>query len=241
MGPVLEVTSMAEAHAERASWLARLHWSSIVAGVLVALAIHVVMGLLGAAMGFAAEPADSNALGTGALIWGLITPFVATLVGAFVTVRHADLREDGASNLHGILVWCIGLIAGALFLSGTMSLGAIGGGAAASNPRFAPRNPQAAVTDRAQDDAAAQAAKAAGGAALAALLGLVGAVAGAAWARNAGEGRGFRVRIDRGARSEHREDRYATAEGEHPVVREGSVPPPPEVVRREGPGAPGMH
>jgi hypothetical protein len=235
---------MAEVHAERGGFLSRLHWSSIIAGVLVALAIHVVMGLFGLALGFSAEPADNGALGTGALIWGLLTPFVATLVGAYVAVRHADLRDAGASNLHGILVWCIGLVAGALFLSGAMSAGTIGAGAAGSNPRLAP-NPNAAVTERQQDEAAANAAKAAGGAALAALLGFVGAIAGAAWARNAGEGRGFRLRIDREGRREERDryagERYATAEGERPTVQEGTVPPPPEVVRREGPGAPGVH
>jgi hypothetical protein len=234
---------MGEAHAERPGFLARLHWSGIIAGVLVALAIHVVMGLLGVAMGLAAEPADSEGLGVGAMIWGLLTPFVASLVGAWIAVRMAEARDATASNMHGILVWCIGLVAGALFLTGTMSAGAMTAGALGSNPR-AVRNPQAQVTERQQEDAAKQGAKTAGGAALAALLGLVGALGGAALARNAGEGRRFRIRIDRGERrGEERfaSDRYATAGGDVPVVRTGTVPPPPEVVRRDDPGAPGMH
>ena len=69
--------------------LPRLTWGAVIAGVLLALASHIVLGLLGAALGFAAQPADSNAVGAGAAIWALLTPFVATLVGAWVACRMA--------------------------------------------------------------------------------------------------------------------------------------------------------
>ena len=40
-------------------FFARVHWSAVIAGALLALGVHIVMGLIGAALGFAAEPADS--------------------------------------------------------------------------------------------------------------------------------------------------------------------------------------
>jgi hypothetical protein len=213
----------------------RLHWGSIIAGALVALASHVVLGLVGAALGLAAEPADSRGVGAGAAIWGLLTPFVATLIGAWVAVRSADERSAASSNLHGVLVWCIGLLAGAIFLTGTLATGAMSAGAAASNPRAG--RDRGAVTERQQDRGAGRTAAGVGGGALASLLGLAGAFAGAAIARRPG-----RFRLGRRREARFGGDTYATAEGaDRPVVREGSVPPPPEVVRREGPGAPGMH
>jgi MFS family permease len=185
----------------------RLHWGAIIAGVLLALAAHVVLGLVGAALGFAAEPADSEALGVGAAMWALVTPFVATLLGAWLACRLAAAHEDRSANLHGVLVWCVGLIAGALFLTGTMATGAMTAGTAASgNLGFARRmarggdaRPDTVVAEQRADDAGRAAAAAAGGAALASLAGLLGAIVGAAIAsrRSTGRGLGWRIAIQR--------------------------------------------
>jgi hypothetical protein len=184
----------------------RLHWGAVIAGVLVAIAGHVVLGLVGAALGLAAEPANSTALGVGAAIWALVTPFVATLIGAWLACRMASAQESRSATLHGILVWCIGLIAGALFLTGTMASGAMTAGTAASGnlgpaQRMTGREPRAdAVRSEARtDDVAAAAGAAAGGAALAAIAGLLGAVAGAGLAsrRSSGRGLGWRIAIQR--------------------------------------------
>src|SRR5512142_462653 len=112
--------------------LPRLSWGPVIAGVLLALAAHVVLGLVGAAIGFAAGPADSRAGGAGAAIWALITPFVATALGAWLAVRMAGREDEAGANLHGVMVWCIGLIAGAIFLAGTAASGTLALGTAAS-------------------------------------------------------------------------------------------------------------
>lgn len=159
----------------------RLQWSAVITGVIVALAAHIVIGLVGAALGFAARQADSGALGAGAAIWGLITPFVATLLGAWVACRIATQLDAAGSNLHGVVVWCIGLIAGALFLTGLMATGAMTAGAAASGNAGALQR----ITS----------ARVAGGAAMAALAGLLGAIAGVGIARSRAEGRGLGWKI----------------------------------------------
>lgn len=109
--------------------LPRVRWGAIAAGVLVSLALHIVLGLFGAGLGLAADPADSNAVGAGAAIWGLLIPLVASFCGAYVATRMAASLHPTSGVLHGSIVWCIGLIAGAIFLTGTAAFGAIAAGA----------------------------------------------------------------------------------------------------------------
>jgi hypothetical protein len=180
----------------------RLHWSAVLAGVFVAIAGHIVLGLVGAALGLAAEPADSEGVGAAAAIWALVTPFVATLLGAWLACRMAGAADERAANVHGVLVWCIGLVAGALFLTGTLATGAMTAGTAASGnlgpaQRFMGGEP--ARTPRSAEvrteEAARRAAAGAGGAALAAIAGLLGAVVGAGLSSRRSRGRGFGWRL----------------------------------------------
>src|SRR5512139_1646062 len=211
--PAREDLDMANVGTEAAGgrFIPRLHWSAIIAGVFLALAAHVTMGLIGAALGLAAEPTDSEALGAGAAIWGLITPFVASLLGAWLAVRLSGEEDKVGSNVHGVLVWCIGLIAGALFLTGTLATGAMSVGAAASgNVRAAERMmggaPARGPAAEARADQAGRAgAAAAGGAALAAISGLLGAVIGTGLATRRGKGRGLGWRIAIQRHEERRE------------------------------------
>jgi hypothetical protein len=219
-----------------ARFLPRLHWSAIIAGVFLALAAHVVMGLIGAAVGLAAGPADSEALGAGAAFWALVTPLVASLLGAWLAVRLSGAEDKLGSYVHGILVWCVGLIAGAVFLAGTLATGAMSAGTAASGNLGAAERmmgaPASGQVDEARADQAGRAgAAAAGGAALAAISGLLGAVIGTGLATRRGKGRGlgWRIAIQR-----------------HEVRREGVLPGsearpygPPYGATPESRGAPG--
>lgn len=235
-----------ELEGRRAGVMPRLSWGAVIAGVLLALAVHVVMGLVGGAIGFAAEPADSGALGAGAAIWALLTPFVATLLGAWLAVRMSGREDEAGSNLHGVMVWCIGLLAGAVFLAGTLATGAMAAGASASGNAGVMRQMGVGRLDAGPartEPAADQAGAAAGGGAMAALCGLLGAFAGAAVARRArGRGVGFRIAVHRthgvGAGAEHPAGLGATGAG---LGAEPGVRMPPagrEPARTEIPGAP---
>jgi hypothetical protein len=191
-----------ESQAAGARPFPRLHWGAVIAGVFLAIAGHIVLGLVGAALGFAAEPTDSAGMGAAAAIWALVTPFVATLLGAWLACRMAGADDTRSANVHGILVWCIGLIAGAVFLTGTLASGAMATGTAASGnlgqaqrlmgaePGAGPRAAEART-----EEAARRAAASAGGAALAAIAGLLGAVVGAGLSARRPRGRGFGWRL----------------------------------------------
>jgi hypothetical protein len=127
----------------------------------------------------------------------MLVPFVASLIGAWVCVRVARETDAGGAGLHGALVWCIGLVAGALFLTGSMASGMMSSATAMSgNAAFAERQlgdeRAPGRSERRQDAAAAAAAAAAGAAGLGAILGLCGAFAGAALGRSALTGAGRR-------------------------------------------------
>jgi hypothetical protein len=222
----------------------RLHWGAVIAGVLLALATHVVLGLMGAALGFAAAPSNSRAVGAAAAIWALVTPFVAALLGAWLACRMAAAEDSRSASLHGILVWSIGLIAGALFLAASAATGAMTAGIAASgNLGAVQRTARAEAGGRAPGPAAARggedagkaAAAGAGAGALAAIAGLLGAFVGAGIAQQrigARRGRGFWIgkwRLERHEEASARGDRgrgAGTTYGTQPHLPESEIPPP---------------
>jgi hypothetical protein len=220
----------------------RLHWSAVIAGVFLAIACHIVMGLAGAALGLAAEPADSQAVGAAAAIWALITPFVATLLGAWLACRLADTAgDDRSAYVHGILVWCIGLVAGALFLTGTLASGAMAAGTAASGtvgqmqrmPGGEVRTTPRATSPR-TDEAARRAGAAAWGLVLSAIAGLLGAVVAAGLGQRRPRGRGFGWRVAIQRRDEAHAGTHGGHLGQERYAGTSQYGPPPT----RAPGAP---
>ena len=198
--------------------LPRVQWGPVIAGVLCALAVQIVLGLCGVAFGFASAPAGGGPKVLAAIWAVLITPVAASFVGALVAVRIAGERLDAGAYLHGALVWCIGLIAGAIFLSGLASSGAMSAGAAAGNMTL--RSDMLMGGAQVRDDTAKSAALGTSAAAVGALLGLGGALLGAAVGKQMLTGEPI-VRRRRGSRElPHRE--YRTGEGG------AAYPPPPQ-------------
>ncbi len=185
--------------------LPRLQWGPVITGVLCALAAQIVLGLFGATFGFAAAPAG-EALGILAVVWGLVTPIVASFIGAHVAVRMTRETTDASVYLHGALVWCIGLIVGAIFITGSLASGAMTAGTAASGNigvraierRATPTNRARAQT--AAGDASKGAAEGTGAAGVAALLGLGGALLGAGVGKRVLTGRTMHRDRSRGSR-----------------------------------------
>jgi hypothetical protein len=90
----------------------RISWSSVIAGVLIALVVDVALSLLGLALGAAtidpayeATPVDPS-LATGAVIWTAATILLSTFAGGWVAGRVAG-QPDASGILHGLLVWTI--------------------------------------------------------------------------------------------------------------------------------------
>lgn len=86
--------------------LKRISWSAIFAGVIAAIFIHLLLTLLGTAVGTSSidpmkEQNPLDGIGTGAAIWTGISMLVSIAVGAWVSGRLAQ-REG---MLHGLLMF----------------------------------------------------------------------------------------------------------------------------------------
>jgi len=163
--------------------LPEVRWSAVGAGVAFALAAHVCLGLFGAALGFASEAGDSRVLGVFAGLWALLSGFVASFLGAAVACRISAASDVRTAGLHGLLVWCVSLVVGALFLSGTLAGSAMGtsyvlNGGVVSNDGGRDTGPGSPIDSAARE---ASVASLLGG--LATLAGLAGAITGATFAR----------------------------------------------------------
>lgn len=107
----------------------RLSWGAILAGMFVATALHIVLALLGTAIGFAAwEPGERvDTLGAGLGIWVVVSGIIALFIGGLITGRLAGILTRGDGALHGVVLWSVSTILAAwLVMSG---LGTVLGGA----------------------------------------------------------------------------------------------------------------
>jgi len=109
----------------------RLSWGAIFAGLFVAVGLHLVLSLLGIAIGLSAwSPAtpggaDAGDIATGVGIWAAVSALIALFAGGATTGRLAGIlrRKDGA--LHGVVLWALTtvttlwlMVSGAGFLLG---------------------------------------------------------------------------------------------------------------------------
>jgi hypothetical protein len=116
-------------------------WGAVIAGAFVAAALSLALLALGTGIGFSAVSPWSNsgasaaALGWTAIIWLVLTQLIASSVGGYLAGRlrvkwtsvhtHEVYFRDTA---HGFLVWAVGLVVTAAFL--TSAATSLVGGAA---------------------------------------------------------------------------------------------------------------
>lgn len=142
----------------------RISWSAVIAGVVLVLALNVLLGVLGAGIGFGAlhpgapdTPATSEMIDRAGL-WSLGTAVVSLLVGCWAAARLANVgaRKDGA--LHGLVIWGLSVLVTVWLLSsalgGAMSMlggvvSSVGGGLRAVAPQITQVNGDA-VAQQAQ-------------------------------------------------------------------------------------------
>jgi hypothetical protein len=160
----------------RAPW--PLSWSAVWVGTLAALALVLIFGLIGVAIGAhrAGHPLgrwhDMSFL---ALLWSVLAAFLAFAAGGWVAAKVAGLRRSESAMLHGAIAWLVAVPILLLLsaLGASAYFGTWYGGLAGTPAWVAP------MAAAAEDPAAAIAARNGAVAAVAALLlGLVGGVIG---------------------------------------------------------------
>jgi hypothetical protein len=102
----------------------RLSWQGIIAGVVTALAVQTVLGLVGTSIGLGlvhetnpgAGP-SANSVGLGAALWTACSMLAALYYGGFIAARVSRhvTRTDGV--VQGVVVWATTLLITATVLS----------------------------------------------------------------------------------------------------------------------------
>jgi len=96
----------------RPGMLRRISWGAVIAGVVVALVVQLILSLLGLGIGFGSiEPLQQgnpfSGLGTGALIWWVVSMLIALFLGGMTSARLAGVPRVSDSVLHGVLTFSV--------------------------------------------------------------------------------------------------------------------------------------
>lgn len=90
----------------------RVYWGAIIAGAVVMLVAMMLLNLLGIGIGLGSinpetESQPFQGLGTGSLVWWIISNIIAIFAGAYVAGRMAGIPHKQSGILHGIVSWCL--------------------------------------------------------------------------------------------------------------------------------------
>jgi len=93
-----------------------LRWSAVFAGAAVAVALWMLLQLIGMGAGFAAVDLDDygslrNA-GIGTTIASMFAPVIAMFAGGLVAGRLAATLDPKVGAMHGLITWAIAALAG---------------------------------------------------------------------------------------------------------------------------------
>ncbi|MCE7066650.1 hypothetical protein [Dyadobacter sp. CY326] len=114
------------------SFLKRISWSAVFAGVLIALVVQMLLSLLGLGVGLSTidaveEQNPAAGLGMGTAIWYIISSLVSLFIGGWIAGRLASAPRTFDGIIHGVLTWSLVTLLTIYFL--TTTVGSIIGGA----------------------------------------------------------------------------------------------------------------
>ncbi|HLP73512.1 MAG TPA: hypothetical protein VK155_11460 [Bacteroidales bacterium] len=107
--------------------ISRVSWAAVFGGTLIMLMTLMLLSLLGIGIGIGSinpmeEAQPLKGLGTGALIWWVISNIIAVFAGAYAAAKLTNLSYKSSGILHGILSWSLYTL-----ISFTLMTSAIGG------------------------------------------------------------------------------------------------------------------
>ena len=168
-----------------------ISWGAVIAGVVVAVALGVLLNMLGLAIGATAanpwtmDSGDAKALTLGGGLWLAFSSAVALQVGGFIAARAAKHPDHHKGMFQGLAVWGVAFVLAFAGLGSSVGGVLQGGDAAATAYATAADNASAPDGKVSATDAKAAAAEAADVTATLAwwgvatmVLGAVGAIAG---------------------------------------------------------------
>lgn len=109
----------------------RISWGAVFAGVIMGLAVQILLGSLGVAIGASTVDPTQEAnplagLGTGAAIWLFVSTLVAYYFSGWIAGRMAGVPAKSDGALHGLLTWGVSTVLTLVLLTGAIG-GAVSG------------------------------------------------------------------------------------------------------------------
>jgi len=127
----------------------RISWAAVIAAVIIALALQLVLNMIGAGFGFSAidplqgETPSATTFSIAAGIWMVVSSIFALFAGGWLASYLAGVTRDEDGTLHGLVTWGLSALFVVLFLMtmfGSLlgsTLNGLGYGAAAAAPQVA--------------------------------------------------------------------------------------------------------
>jgi len=127
----------------------RISWAAVIAAVILALAIQLVLNMIGAGFGFSAidplqgDTPSAMTFSIAAGIWMVVSSMFGLFAGGWLASYLAGVTRDEDGTLHGLVTWGLSTIFVVLFLMtvfGSLlgsTLNGLGYGAAAVAPQAA--------------------------------------------------------------------------------------------------------
>lgn len=109
----------------RATWARRISWQAIFGGIIIALAMELLLTVLGASVGSTIgmqNPQDKDtghAIGMGLGIWFIVLTIISMYVGGWVAGRMSGLTRAHEGALHGFVTWAAVTLVGVYLVSAT--------------------------------------------------------------------------------------------------------------------------
>jgi len=95
-----------------------LRWTAVFAGATVAVALWLLLQMLGMGAGMAAIDLDGagtlRSIGIGTGLWSLIAPLFSLFVGGLVAGQLAASYEPRVGVTHGFIAWAVAAIVGTI-------------------------------------------------------------------------------------------------------------------------------
>lgn len=109
----------------------RVHWGSIIAGLVIAISTQLLLSALGIALGFSniagsgAPRSDSGDVAQAVGIWTIISLFISLFIGGWITARACGSINRSTAALNGAILWATTLAISSWLLASGVS-GAFG-------------------------------------------------------------------------------------------------------------------
>lgn len=119
----------------RMRWIKGIAWTSVFAGVVVALGVQMLLTMLGTGIGMstidplhAGGTPSAGAFSIGAGLWWVVSSFIALLIGGWVAAQFSGYLRHIDGLLHGLLVWALTTLLTIYFLGSAISAVVSGAG-----------------------------------------------------------------------------------------------------------------